>query len=165
MAQMRPKPRSIRAQTAPIRTRSAPNRPPSPPARPANPAANFNSLTTLRITPMDRLRCSHTPSVTDPSIQLMPKVPPRVGGGGIHSPMDMIMGVSRLQVRLNENARDPVGSLAFHHEELAVLIGCCAFRLPLGQPATRAAVRPFGLAFRSASDLRRLPTFRRRLPT
>jgi len=57
------------------------------------------------------------------------------------------MGVSRLQVRLNENARDPVGSLAFHHEELAVLIGCCAFRLPLGQPATRAAVLPFGLAF------------------
>jgi hypothetical protein len=47
-------------------------------------------LTTLRVTPMDRMRCSHTPSVTEPLIQLMPKVPPRVGGGGIHSPMDMV---------------------------------------------------------------------------
>jgi hypothetical protein len=80
MAQIRPKPRSIRAQTAPIRTRSGSNPPPSQPARPANPATNSNPLKTLRITPMDRLRCSHTPSVTTPSIQLMPKVPP--GGGG-----------------------------------------------------------------------------------
>ena len=90
MAQIRPKPRSIRAQSAPIRTRSGSNRPPSQPARPANAAANSIPLTTLRVTPMDRLRCSHTPSVTGPLIQLMPKVPPRVGGGGIHSPMDMV---------------------------------------------------------------------------
>jgi hypothetical protein len=66
---------------------------------------------------------------------------------------------------LNENARDPVGSLAFHHEELAVLIGCCAFRLPRGHPATCAANQPFGLAFRLTADLRRLPILRRRLPT
>src|SRR5208283_3788052 len=50
-------------------------------------------------------------------------------------------------------------------EDPAVLIGCCAVRLPLGQPAACAADYPFGLAFRPASDLRRLPTFRRRLPT
>ena len=82
MAQIRPKPRSIRAQSAPIRTRSGSNPPPSQPARPANAAANSNPLTTLRITPMDRMRCSHTPSVTEPLIQLMPKVPPTPGGGG-----------------------------------------------------------------------------------
>ena len=50
-------------------------------------------------------------------------------------------------------------------EDPAVLIGCCAVRLPLCQPAACAADYPFGLAFRPASDLRRLPTFRRRLPT
>ena len=50
-------------------------------------------------------------------------------------------------------------------EDPAVLIGCCAVRLPLGQPAACAADYPFGLAFRPAADLRRLPTFRRRLPT
>jgi len=82
MAQMRPKPRSNRAQSAPIRTRSGSNRPPSQPARPANAAENSNRWTTLRVTPMDRMRCSHTPSVTGPLIQLMPKVPPRVGGEG-----------------------------------------------------------------------------------
>jgi len=63
MAQMRPKPRSIRAQTAPIRTRSGSNPPSSHSVRSANAAANSNPLTTLRITPMDRLPCSHTPSV------------------------------------------------------------------------------------------------------
>jgi len=82
MAQMRPKPRSIRSQSAPIRTRSGSNPTPSQPAHPANPAANSIPLKTLRVTPMDRLRCSHTPSVTEPLIQLMPKVPPRVGGRG-----------------------------------------------------------------------------------
>ena len=81
MAQMRPKPRSIRAQTAPIRTRSGSNPTPSQPAHPANPAANSIPLKTLRVTPMDRLRCSHTPSVTEPLIQLMPKVPPTPLGG------------------------------------------------------------------------------------
>jgi len=80
MVQMRPNPRSIRAQSAPIRTRSGSNPLPSPPARPANPAANSNPWTTLRITPMDRRLCSHTPSVTDPLIQLMPKVPPTPRG-------------------------------------------------------------------------------------
>jgi len=100
MAQIRPKPRSNRAQSAPIRTRSAPNRPPAQPARPANAAANSNPLTTLRVTPMDRMRCSHTPSVTTPSIQLMPKVPPRggVGGGG--------------SVQGTKKTRDPAGPRA-----------------------------------------------------
>ena len=50
-------------------------------------------------------------------------------------------------------------------EDPAVLIGCCAVRLPLGQPADCAADYPFGLAFRSASDSHRLPAFRRCLPT
>jgi hypothetical protein len=43
-------------------------------------------------------------------------------------------------------------------EDPAVLIGCCAVRLPLGQPAACAADYPFGLAFRSTADSHRLPT-------
>jgi hypothetical protein len=43
-------------------------------------------------------------------------------------------------------------------EDPAVLIGCCAVRLPLGQPAACAADYPFGLAFGSTADSHRLPT-------
>ena len=73
-------------------------------------------------------------------------------------------------------------------EDPAVLIGCCAFRLPLGQPAACAADLPLRPRFpinrrlssatnlrrlptcadcplSPTADLRRLPTFRRRLPT
>jgi hypothetical protein len=42
-------------------------------------------------------------------------------------------------------------------EDPAVLIGCCAVRLPLGQPAACAADYPFGLAFRSTAGSHRLP--------
>lgn len=77
MFQMRPKPRS----SAPTPYRIGPNPPPSQTASPANAAANSNPLTTLRITPMDSMSCSHTPPVTIPVIQLTPKVPPQGGGG------------------------------------------------------------------------------------
>jgi len=43
--------------------------------------------------------------------------------------------------------------------------GCCAVRLPSSQPPVCTGNQPFGLAFRSASDFHRLPTFRRCLPT
>ena len=43
-------------------------------------------------------------------------------------------------------------------EDPAVLIGCCAVRLPLGQPAACATDYPFGLAFRSTASSHRPPT-------
>jgi len=50
-------------------------------------------------------------------------------------------------------------------EGLAVLIGCCVFRLPSGQPPVCTGDLPFGLAFRLTSNFRRRSTFRRCLPT
>jgi len=50
-------------------------------------------------------------------------------------------------------------------EGLAVLIGCCVFRLPFGQPPVCTGDLPFGLAFQSTSDFRRRSIFRRCLPT
>ena len=81
MAQIRPKPCSNRAQTAPIRTRSIPNRPPSQSEHPANAAANSNPWTTLRVTPMDRMRCSHTPSVNWAIDSTYAQSTPQGGGG------------------------------------------------------------------------------------
>jgi len=46
-----------------------------------------------------------------------------------------------------------------------VLIGCCVFRLPTGQPPVCTGDLPFGLAFGLTSDFHRRSIFRRCLPT
>jgi len=60
---------------------------------------------------------------------------------------------------------ETVGLWRFILEGLAVLIGCCVFRLPSGQPPVCTGDQPFGLAVRSISDFHRRSTFWRCLPT
>jgi len=50
-------------------------------------------------------------------------------------------------------------------EEVAVLIGCCVFRLLSNRPPICTGDQPFSLALRSTSNFRRRFIFRRCLPT